>query len=64
MQIQSSVSLAAVQENRHRSNRDVRHNQSENSNLPPRPIQISISQPVEEQIKTWSCIQKGIPKEV
>ena len=56
--------LAAVQVDSDRSNRDVGSDQGESNYLPPRPIQISTIEPVEEQIKTWNCIQKGIPKEV
>ena len=53
-----------MQKNGHGCNSDVREHEGEDGNLPPRPIQISIGKPVEEQIKTWSCIQKGIPKEI
>jgi hypothetical protein len=35
MQIQTAVRLAAMEENRDRHDRDVRHYQSENDDLPP-----------------------------
>ncbi|WP_369819301.1 hypothetical protein [Achromobacter sp. Root83] len=35
MQIQTAVRLAAMEKNRDRNNRDVRHDQSENDDLPP-----------------------------
>ena len=56
--------LASVQENSYRSNGDVGDYQGENDNLPPWPIQHPIRKPMEEQIKVWNCIQKGVPKEI
>ncbi|MGW9063887.1 hypothetical protein [Achromobacter sp. ACM05] len=35
MEIQTAVRLAAMEKNRDRNNRDVRHDQSENDDLPP-----------------------------
>ena len=37
MQLQGTVRLAAMQEDRDTSNRDVSDDQGENQNLPPRP---------------------------
>ena len=63
MQIQGAVSLATMQKDGDSGNGDVGGYQSKNGNLPPWPIQISISKPLKKQIKTWNCIQKEIPKE-
>ncbi|WP_428980572.1 hypothetical protein [Achromobacter mucicolens] len=38
MKIQTAVRLAAMEKNRDRNNRDVRHDQSENDDLPPRSL--------------------------
>ncbi|MOA54773.1 hypothetical protein D3C78_1784470 [compost metagenome] len=38
MQVQTAVRLAAMEEDGDRNNRDVRHDQGENDNLPPRGL--------------------------
>jgi hypothetical protein len=51
MQIQSSVSLVAVQENGHAGNGDVRQAQNDKENLPAGKVQKAIGQPVNGCVK-------------
>ena len=51
MQIQCAVGLATVQEDRYTSNRNVRHDQRRNHDLPSRRAGNAVGKKVEDEIQ-------------
>jgi hypothetical protein len=60
VQVESAVRLAAVQENSNACDRNVGYRQGKQHNLPPSPIKVAMSQPLNQTIVQGSYVKARI----